>query len=64
MSLLSLRAVDVDTGLPPTTRQSVIRAIAYMLSLATFGLGLFYALVDAEGRGVHDHLSGTTVVRE
>lgn len=64
MSLLSLRAVDVDSGLPPTTKQSVTRAFVYMLSLATFGLGILYAFVDAENRGVHDHLSGTTVVRE
>lgn len=64
MSLLSLRAVDVDSGLPPTTKQSVTRAFVYMLSLATAGLGILYALVDAENRGVHDHLSGTTVVRE
>jgi uncharacterized RDD family membrane protein YckC len=64
MSLVSLRAVDVDTGLPPTTRQSVTRAIAYMLSLATLGLGILYALFDAEGRTAHDHLSGTAVVRE
>lgn len=64
MSLLSLRAVDVDSGLPPTTKQSVTRAFAYMVSLLTFGVGVLYALVDAEGRGVHDHISGTTVVRE
>jgi uncharacterized RDD family membrane protein YckC len=64
MSLLSLRTVDVDSGLPPTPRQSVTRAFAYMLSLITFGLGPLYAIVDAEGRGIHDHLSGTTVVRE
>jgi len=64
MSLVSLRAVDVDNGLPPTTKQSVTRAIAYMLSLATFGLGILYALFDAEGRTAHDHLSGTAVVRE
>jgi uncharacterized RDD family membrane protein YckC len=64
MSLLSLRAVDVDSGLPPTTKQSVTRAFVYMFSLATVGLGILYALVDAEHRGVHDHLSGTTVVRE
>lgn len=64
MSLLSLRAVDVDTGLTPTTKQSVTRAFVFMVSLITFGLGLLYAAVDAEGRGVHDHLSGTTVVRE
>ena len=64
MSLLSLRAVDVDTGLPPTTKQSVTRAFAYMVSLFVFGLGVLYSLVDAEGRGVHDHISGTAVVRE
>ncbi|MBV9959335.1 MAG: RDD family protein [Acidobacteria bacterium] len=64
MSLLSLRAVDVDTGLPPTTKQSVTRAVAYMLSLVTLGLGLLYALFDAEGRTAHDHLSGTAVVRD
>ncbi len=64
MSLLSLRAVDVDTGLSPTTRQSVARAIAYMLSLATLGLGILYSLIDAEGRTVHDHISGTAVVRD
>lgn len=64
MSLVSLRAVDVDTGLPPTTRQSVTRAVAYMLSLVTLGFGLLYALFDAEGRTAHDHLSGTAVVRD
>jgi uncharacterized RDD family membrane protein YckC len=64
MSLISLRAVDADTGLPPTTRQSVGRAVLYIASLITLGLGILYALFDAEGRTVHDHLSGTTVVRE
>ncbi len=64
MSLVSLRAVDVNTGLAPTTRQAVGRAITYMLSLAALGLGLFYALVDAEGRAAHDLFSGTAVVDE
>jgi uncharacterized RDD family membrane protein YckC len=64
MSLLSLRAVDADTGLLPTTRQAVARAIVYMLSLATLGLGILYALFDAEGRTAHDYFSGTAVVRE
>ncbi|HMF55825.1 MAG TPA: RDD family protein [Pyrinomonadaceae bacterium] len=63
MSLLHLRAVDVDTGLPPTTKQSIGRALGYMISLPIF-FGLFYALFDAEGRTLHDHISGTTVVRE
>ena len=64
MSLLSLRPVDAETGLPPTTRQAVWRALLFMLSLATAGLGVLYALFDAEGRAAHDHFSGTVVVRE
>lgn len=64
MSLLSIRAVDADTGLPPTTKQAVGRALLYMLSLACFGLGILYALFDAEGRTAHDHLSGTAVIRD
>jgi uncharacterized RDD family membrane protein YckC len=64
MSLVSLRAVDADTGLPPTTKQSVGRAILYVVSLIALGLGIIYALFDAEGRAVHDHLSGTAVIRE
>ena len=64
MSLLSLRAVDADTGLQPTTRQSVARALLYIISLAALGLGVLYALFDAEGRTAHDHVSGTAVVLE
>ena len=64
MSLLSLRPVDADTGLPPTTKQSMSRAILYMASLALLGLGVLYALFDADGRTAHDHFSGTVVVHE
>lgn len=64
MSRLSLRAVDADTGLPPTTKQSVGRAVLYIASLITLGPGILYALFDAEGRTLHDRLSGTAVVRE
>jgi uncharacterized RDD family membrane protein YckC len=64
MSLLSLRAVDADTGLQPTTRQAIVRALLYMVSLAAFGLGVIYALLDAEGRTAHDYFSSTAVVQE
>ncbi|HKC63588.1 MAG TPA: RDD family protein [Pyrinomonadaceae bacterium] len=64
MSLVSLHPVDADTGLPPTTKQAVGRAIFYIASLVTLGLGILYALFDAEGRTVHDHLSSTAVVRD
>lgn len=64
MSLLSIRVADTATALPPTTKQSVGRAILYMSSLALFGLGILYALFDAEGRTAHDCFSGTVVVKE
>ncbi|MDQ3686655.1 MAG: RDD family protein [Acidobacteriota bacterium] len=64
MWLLSLRIVDVRTAMVPATGQSVRRAVAFVMSLAAFGLGFLYALLDAEGRAAHDHLSGTMVVRD
>jgi uncharacterized RDD family membrane protein YckC len=35
-----------------------------MCSLFACGIGVAYALLDAEGRAAHDHLSGTIVVRD
>ena len=64
MRLVSLRAVDAETGLPPTTKQAVGRALLYIASLVTLGFGILYALFDAEGRTAHDHLSSTVVVRD
>lgn len=64
MSLVNLRAVDVETGMIPTTSQAVRRGAGYVVSLVLFGLGLLYALLDPERRGAHDHFSGTVVVRE
>ncbi len=63
MRLVSLRAIDAKTGLIPTGTQSAARAFFYILSLATLGLGILYALVDADGKTAHDHLSRTAVVR-
>ncbi|MBX5479433.1 MAG: RDD family protein [Pyrinomonas methylaliphatogenes] len=64
MKLVSIRVVDVRTGMVPTLGQSARRALALMLSPITFGLTFLYALGNAEGRAVHDLLSGTIVVRE
>jgi uncharacterized RDD family membrane protein YckC len=64
MSLVSLRTVDAVTGMAPTTGQCIRRAGGYILSLATLGLGMLYALFDAEGRTAHDHLSGTIVIAD
>ncbi|HYE16650.1 MAG TPA: RDD family protein, partial [Pyrinomonadaceae bacterium] len=64
MSLLSLHAVDARKASVPRTGQCVRRAIFFILSLLTFGLGLLYSFFDAEGRTAHDLLSGTVVVKE
>jgi len=64
MSLCALHAVDARRASVPTTGQCMRRAVVYILSLATFGLGILYSLFDAEGRAVHDILSGTVVVRK
>jgi uncharacterized RDD family membrane protein YckC len=64
MRFCSLHAVDARKACVPTTGQCARRALVYMLSLATGGLGILYSLFDAEGRAVHDILSGTVVVRK
>jgi uncharacterized RDD family membrane protein YckC len=63
MRLLRLRTIDVRTGLIPTGGQSMKRAVGYIFSLATLGLGIVYALIDREGRPMHDRFSKTTVVK-
>lgn len=60
----ALQVVDARKASVPTTGQCARRALVYMLSLATGGLGILYSLFDAEGRAVHDLLSGTVVVRK
>lgn len=64
MKLFRIRAVDVRSGLMPSGSQSARRALGYIFSLATAGLGIFYGLVDAEHRTAHDHFSGTIVVHD
>ena len=64
MRFCGLQAVDARKASVPTTGQCARRAFIYMLSLATGGLGILYSLFDAEGRTVHDILSGTVVVRK
>ena len=64
MRLLSLRAIDLRTGLIPTGKQSAGRALLYLLSLATIGIGLLLAFARGEGKTVHDRLTRTAVVRD
>ena len=64
MKLFGIRAVDVRTSLMPSGSQSARRALGYIFSLATAGLGILYGMFDAERRTAHDHFSGTIVVHD
>ena len=61
MRLLSLRVIDMKTGLIPTGGQSIGRSFFYLMSLATV-VGIFFALVSREGYTVHDRFTRTAVV--
>ncbi len=64
MAILSLRVADDTDGYSPTFLQSCKRAIIFMLSVCALGLPFLYALFDAEGRALHDKITGTIVIRE
>jgi len=64
MRLLSLRAVDVRTGLIPTGNQSAGRALFFVLTLATLGVGLLAVFARGEGKTFHDRVTRTAVVRD
>jgi uncharacterized RDD family membrane protein YckC len=46
-------------GWPPDTRESLLRAFGYLVSLSAFMLGFLWALVDGESLTWHDRISGT-----
>lgn len=64
LKVLSLRVIDTRTRLIPTGTQAASRAIVYILSLVTAGVGFLYAFARGEGKTVHDRCSGTAVVRD
>ena len=63
MRMLSLKTIDLRTGLIPTGGQAIRRALGFVFSLALLGLGQAYALIDPDSRTVYDRLSNTIVVR-
>lgn len=54
--------VERRTGEPLTTKIGLIRFAVGMLSIAAFGLGLLWMLVDRERLAWHDRAAGTRVV--
>lgn len=60
--ITGLRAVDVRDGEPPSFGRAAIRAAFAILGTAAAFAGPLWALVDPEGRTLHDRLSRTSVV--
>ena len=60
-----LRIERNGEGGPPGIGRVLLRHfIGYPLSLALAGLGFLLAIVTSHGRGLHDMIAGTIVVRE
>ena len=62
MRVFSLRTIDVRTGLIPTGGQAMKRSLGYIFALGLV-VGLFYAMIDPDGRTISDRFSKTIVIR-
>lgn len=62
MIFVGTQVVCTTTGARPSLMQSILRSFGYLISVPTLGFAL--ALVTRERRGLHDILSGTTVVKD
>lgn len=60
--LLKIRIVDDKTFEDPSTKQYIIRFIGYIVSAIPFMLGFFIIPLTKKKRGLHDYMSGTSVV--
>jgi uncharacterized RDD family membrane protein YckC len=61
--LLGLEVVAVRDGTTPGYGRAVLRWIGMGLALLPLGLGFLGVVLTREGRGFHDWLAGTRVVR-
>jgi uncharacterized RDD family membrane protein YckC len=59
-----LRIERVGSGNPGIGRVLLRHFVGYPLSMITLGLGFLLAAVTVHGRGLHDMIAGTVVVRE
>lgn len=55
--------VDAHTGAKPSTKQFVIRYVAYIVSALPLCLGFLWIVFDSRKQGWHDKLAGTVVVQ-
>ena len=59
-----LRIQRVDSGNPGIGRALLRHFVGYPVSLVTLGIGFLLAALTVQGRGLHDMIAGTVVVRE
>ena len=59
-----LRIQRVEGGNPGIGWVLLRHFVGYPLSFVTFGIGFLLATVTVHGRGLHDMIAGTVVVRE
>lgn len=59
-----LRIQRRDTGNPGIGRALLRHFIGYPISFVTLGIGFLMAAATVHGRGLHDMIAGTVVVRE
>jgi uncharacterized RDD family membrane protein YckC len=57
---LEVRTVE---GWPPASRESLLRAFGYLVSISPLMIGFLWAVVDGEGLTWHDRISGTFLTR-
>jgi uncharacterized RDD family membrane protein YckC len=60
---VGLRVVDIDQPRPPSLSRATVRTFAWLVLAMPAGLGLLTALLDADGRALHDRVARTRVVR-
>lgn len=59
-----LRIQRVGSGHPGIGRALLRHFVGYPVSFLTLGIGFLLAAVTVRGRGLHDMIAGTVVVRE
>jgi uncharacterized RDD family membrane protein YckC len=57
-----LRVVNVDGTAPALGAMALRQTLGYFFTFATFGLGFIFACLNANGRALHDYVSGTMVI--
>ncbi len=62
--VISAQIVCAKTGIKASIGQSIIRYIAYFISLIPFGLGFLWIAWDDKKQGWHDKIAGTVVIRD